>query len=263
MEWTIRREARTGWGEVTSYEIGVLRRGLHDLRSERVGLPLAEAKALLAELQQRIVQDQVAEYVTCARACPDCMALRRLRDQRTRTLQTLFGTVTVAAPRIRLCSCADTLGMADLSFSPLADVLPERCTAELCQLHAELGARHSFAQGGAAARDLYAVLATQSHQRAKPAALRFEQDRSRRSRHAANACCTSASPALQARGDHRHDRRGTPACRASPEQPPRRRDGRQGGYNRQAAAAFRVGPDGHRAASAGHHGGAAGPGLAA
>jgi hypothetical protein len=38
--------------------------------------------------------------------------------------------------------------MADLSLSPLADVLPERCTAELCQLHAELGARHSFREAG-------------------------------------------------------------------------------------------------------------------
>ena len=119
-----------------------------ELSSEGIGLTLAEAKALLAELQQRIVQDQVAEYVTCARVCPDCMALRRLRDQRTRTLQTLFGTVEVAAPRIRLCSCADTLGMADMSCSPLADVLPDRCTAELCQLHAELGARHSFREAG-------------------------------------------------------------------------------------------------------------------
>jgi hypothetical protein len=148
MEWTIRLETRTGWGEVTSYEIGLLRRGFHDLSSEGIGLTLADAKALLAELQQRIVQDQVAEYVTCARVCPDCMALRHLRDQRTRTLQTLFGTVEVAAPRIRLCSCAHTFGMADMSFSPLADVLPDRCTAELCKLHAELGARHSFREAG-------------------------------------------------------------------------------------------------------------------
>jgi hypothetical protein len=116
MEWTIRLEARTGWGKVTSYDRSPLRRGLHDLSSEGIGLTLAEAKALLAELQQRIVQDQVAGYVTCARICPDCAALRRLRDRRTRTLQTLFGTVTVAAPRIRLCSCADTFGLADMSL---------------------------------------------------------------------------------------------------------------------------------------------------
>lgn len=144
MEWKIRLEARTGWGEVTTCEIGTLRRGLGDLTADGIGLALAEAKSLLAELQQQIVQSQVDEYITCARVCSDCMKLRPLRDRRTRTLQTLFGTVKIAAPRIRVCTCADTLGMVDLSFSPLARVLPDRCTAELRRLHAELGARHSF-----------------------------------------------------------------------------------------------------------------------
>lgn len=67
-----------------------------------------------------------------------------LRDRRTRTVQTPFGTVKVAAPRISVCSCADTTGIVDVSFSPLARVLPDRCTAELRRLHAELGARHAF-----------------------------------------------------------------------------------------------------------------------
>ena len=118
MEWTIRLEARTGWGEVTTYEVGVLRRDVSDLTSNSLGLSLAETKALLAELQQRIVQTQVDEYIVCARICTDCMKLRRLRDPRTRTLQTLFGTVKMAAPRVRVCSCLDMLGMRDLSFSP-------------------------------------------------------------------------------------------------------------------------------------------------
>ncbi len=106
MEWKIRLEARTGWGEVTTYEVGVLCRDLGDLTSNNVGLSLAEAKALLAELQQRIVQTQIDEYIVCARVCTDCMKLRRLRDQPTRTLQTLFGTAMVAAPRVRVGSVA-------------------------------------------------------------------------------------------------------------------------------------------------------------
>ena len=59
MEWTIKLEARTGWGEVTTCEIGALRRSLGDLTADGVGLSLAEAKALLAELQQRLVQSQI------------------------------------------------------------------------------------------------------------------------------------------------------------------------------------------------------------
>ena len=50
----------------------------------------------------------------------------------------------VAVPRIRLCACADTFGLFDVSLSPLSHVLPDRCTGELRRLQAELGARHSF-----------------------------------------------------------------------------------------------------------------------
>lgn len=56
MKWTIRLEAKTGWGEVTTCEIVVLHRSLGDLTADSVGLSLAEAKMLLAGLQQRIVQ---------------------------------------------------------------------------------------------------------------------------------------------------------------------------------------------------------------
>lgn len=98
----------------------------------------------MTELQQRIVQSQIDEHVTCARVCPDCLKLRRLRDQRTRTLQTLFGTVKVAAPRIRLCVCGDSLSRLDVSVSPLARLLPDRCTEELRRLQAELAARPSL-----------------------------------------------------------------------------------------------------------------------
>jgi len=144
MEWTIRLEAKTEWGEVTTYEIGAVRRSTVDLTADSVGLSLAEAKALLAELQQSIVQCQIDEHITCARVCSHCLRLRRLRDQRTRTLQTLFGTVEVAAPRIRVCNCAGTLGTIDVSSSPLSRALPDRCTGELRRLQSELGARHSF-----------------------------------------------------------------------------------------------------------------------
>ena len=91
MEWKIKLEARNSWGEVTTHELGFIHRDPGDLTSSSVGLSLAEAKVLLAELQQRIVQTQIAEYIVCARVCIDCMKLRRLRDQRTRTLQTLLG----------------------------------------------------------------------------------------------------------------------------------------------------------------------------
>ncbi len=114
------------------------------LEAGDIGLKLDEAKALLAELQRHVVQTQIDEKVMHRRICPECLRARTVRDQRTRVLQTLFGTVRVAAPRIRICSCVDTGPFRDLSFSPLSDILSDRCTPELRQVQAELGARHSF-----------------------------------------------------------------------------------------------------------------------
>jgi hypothetical protein len=72
------------------------------------------------------------------------MKLRRLRDQRTRKIQILFGTISVDAPRISACQCRTGLGFEDVSQSPLTELLPDRCTPELRRLQAELGARHSY-----------------------------------------------------------------------------------------------------------------------
>jgi hypothetical protein len=83
-----------------------------------------------------------------ARVCPACLKMRRHRDCRMRTIQTLFGTVTVEAPRISICPCSNTRGFVDLSCSSLTDLFPDRCTPELRQLQAELGARYSFREAG-------------------------------------------------------------------------------------------------------------------
>ena len=59
------------------------------------------------------------------------------------------------APRIRLCACIDKAPFEEVSFSPFAELLPDRCTPELRRLQAELGAWHSFRE---AARLLAAFL---------------------------------------------------------------------------------------------------------
>ena len=148
MEWTIKLEARTGWGEVKTIEVGRIKRRVMGLMAEDLGLSLSEGKEILSELQRLVLQTQMQEFALCARVCPDCLKLRRQRDCRTRTIQTLFGTVKVDAPRISICPCMNTMKFADLSFSPLAHILPDRCTPELRRVQAELGARHSFREAG-------------------------------------------------------------------------------------------------------------------
>ena len=109
---------------------------------------MRKAKGALAELQRLVLQTQMEEYTFCARVCRACFKVRRQRDGRTRTIQTLFGTVTVDAPRISICRCSNTMGFVDLSFWFSSDLFPDRCTPELRLVQAELGARHSFREAG-------------------------------------------------------------------------------------------------------------------
>src|SRR3954451_21380465 len=121
-----------------------------------VGLTLAEAKAFLAGLQASMVRDQLAGYAAHHRLCPGCGVPRPLKDRRTRRLQTLFGTLEVEAPRFRVCRCRSAAApVSEAVSSPVCALLTARCTPELEQVQAELGARASFRE---AARILETLL---------------------------------------------------------------------------------------------------------
>jgi hypothetical protein len=109
MEWVLKLEARSGWGEVETIEVGRLERRVTGLTAGQLGLTLAESKTLLDELARLVLQTQMEEYVTCARVCGSCLGIRRLRDRRARKVQTLFGAlvqIAGAGKRPVLC-CRD------------------------------------------------------------------------------------------------------------------------------------------------------------
>jgi len=56
MEWTVELEAKFGWGEMWSLEVGRFSRRVRGLTADEIGLMLDEAKTLLAEPQRRIVE---------------------------------------------------------------------------------------------------------------------------------------------------------------------------------------------------------------
>ena len=157
MEWAIRLEVKTGRGEVERIDLGTITRSVvATAAAAEVGLSLAEAKALLAGLQASMVRTQLAEHVALDRVCPGCQAVLRVKDRRLRRLQTLFGTVEVEAPRLRLCPCRRALGTPGATVSPVCSLLrAAHCTPELERVQAELGARTSFRE---AARILTALL---------------------------------------------------------------------------------------------------------
>ena len=147
MEWTIRLEAKTGWGEVETVELVSIARPVLAATADDVGLSLAEAKSLLTRLQEAMVRGQVAEYLHCRRVCPDCLTFQPVQNRRQRRLQTLFGTVDVEAPRYRICRCHLPPCVDEVTFSPVSELFPGRCTPELERIQAEVGARTSFREG--------------------------------------------------------------------------------------------------------------------
>jgi len=144
MQWTVRLEARTSAGEVTTTELVTFSRPAMISTLAEIGLMLAENKTLLARLQASMLCGQVAEYAAQHRVCPECGVLQPLKDRRTRRLQTLFGTVEVEGPRFKVCRCRLTTPLAEVTVSPVCALLTARCTPELERVQAELGARSSF-----------------------------------------------------------------------------------------------------------------------
>ncbi len=184
MQWTVRLEARTSAGEGETTELLTFSRPAIISTLAEIGLMLAETKTFLARLQASMLCGQVAEYAAHHRVCPECGVLQPLKDRRTRQLQTLFGTVEVEVPRFKVCRCRLVAPLAEATVSPVCALLTARCTPELEQVQAELGARTSFRD---AARILETLLPASpvTHEgvrnRTHAVALRLEAD----DRHAA------------------------------------------------------------------------------
>ena len=132
-------ESESGEAE-TVQEIAKLDR--QSLRPETLGLTLSEAKALLQEVQQAMVTHQSAEYVTQELASPDCGRIRSQKGKHQVVFRTLFGTVRLHSPRLYRCGCCGK--QAPRSFSPLAELLPERTAPELAYLETKFAARISY-----------------------------------------------------------------------------------------------------------------------
>lgn len=76
------------------------------LAPETLGLTLAEGKAILAELQEAVVAEQVAAHEQAVRPCPACGTDRGVKDRRPIICRTAFGTLPIRAARLRRCGAA-------------------------------------------------------------------------------------------------------------------------------------------------------------
>ena len=109
--------------------------------SVSLGLQLAEAKDLLAAVQDTVVGQQINAAITKQAACPHCGLARRHKDTRKIVVRSLFGALQLASPRWWHCDCRD---QPTRTFQPLAELLPERTTPELAYLQARFAALVSY-----------------------------------------------------------------------------------------------------------------------
>jgi hypothetical protein len=130
-----------GDGDIPSalHEVAELYR--HDLGTDMLGLQLAEAKELLARVQEVVVDEQVQACLAAKVACPHCGRPRRHKDERSITVRTLFGTLRLPSPRWHHCPCRP---QEKQTFSPLAEILPSRTTPELLYLEAKFAGLMSY-----------------------------------------------------------------------------------------------------------------------
>lgn len=140
--WEVRITVETTFedGNIKRRDISRLFRAREKLGPESLGLRLDEAKNLLTLLQEAVVQDQIDEALKANRTCGDCGNLRPIHDDRGRILDALYGRFRVNSPRLRQCFWQATSVMTNTVLPSLVvDLFPERATAELMRLQAELG----------------------------------------------------------------------------------------------------------------------------
>lgn len=120
-------------------EIACLERGA--LGPETLGLTLAEARELLAGVQQVMVREQVAEYVEQQRTCAQCGHRRGCKHNRHLVYRTLFGKLKLLSPRLYTCACQS---QEKRSFSPVARLLTDRTAPELLYLQTKWASLMSY-----------------------------------------------------------------------------------------------------------------------
>ena len=125
--------------ETIEEEISCLQRGNPSL--ETLGLTLAESKEILANLQERIVKQQVAEHVQQFQVCEHCRQPRRRNGRQKITYRTLFGNLRLSGQRFYHCPCQP---QTTRSFSPIAGLVPERIAPEFRYLQAKWSSLKSY-----------------------------------------------------------------------------------------------------------------------
>ena len=143
MRWRVLVELTGEAGGVELREVSVGECATAACSPETLGLTIVEGQKTLAGLHRHLVQAETEEYCRSRRRCQHCGAQRPLKDMRPRRLTSLFGVVEVRAPRFSPCRC----GVASRrTITPVAEIMPDRCTPEYERTLAKIDALLPYRQ---------------------------------------------------------------------------------------------------------------------
>jgi len=112
-----------------------------DLKSGNIGMNIEEAKSILGSIQTTMVTAQASNWMEEHRRCGKCDAELRCNGHHAIVLRSVFGKMNIKSQRLYRCSCD---GTTRASFSPLAELLPERSTPELTYLETKWASLMSY-----------------------------------------------------------------------------------------------------------------------
>ena len=124
-------------------------------RPEDLGLSIAEGKALLAAVQQRTIDAQVASWTEQHRCCEACGQRRHSKGSHHVVFLTLYGDVRIASPRLHRCPCQSTNGPA--TVSPLRALIPDHVAPERLYLEARWASLVPYAAAAELLADILPV----------------------------------------------------------------------------------------------------------
>jgi hypothetical protein len=125
--------------EQTLEEVVTLEKEFEHL--EQIGLTLTESKNILKQIQQTVIERQIAAYLKTHRQCERCGKRHKLKSYHEIVFRTLFGNIRLKSPRLYHCQCQKH---RTKSFSPLVELLAEHTAPELLYLETKWASLVSY-----------------------------------------------------------------------------------------------------------------------
>jgi hypothetical protein len=136
MEFIVRVEARLAGRVVKVCDVATIARPGVIRGEEELGLSLEDGKAIVRELQSRMMAVQIEMLEAANSLCIHCGRRKDIKDRRSRQFRTAFGVVRVRCRRFIFCTCRG--GKARNEW-PLRHLWRSNTTSELRYLLAKFG----------------------------------------------------------------------------------------------------------------------------